>query len=132
MYGQFQPNMEYYRQKAQEAAFGIPPQYQQMYQQPPQSQMQMNIPQSQPGMICRAVTGIEEARAAFIDPLSTNVFTDLANGKIYIKKIDNSGLSSLTTFTIENTVDKPVNYDEKITALDLRVTELEGKKNEHI
>ena len=94
------------------------PQFQQQYQQPPQSG---------PGITCRFVGGIEEARAATIDPLTTSVFVDVANSKVYIKKIDNNGVSAMQSFGLETDkpVEKPADYAEKIAALEKRVADLE-------
>ena len=114
------PALDYYRQKA---AGLQQPNYQQNFQQ-------SNFPQVQPGLISRSVTGIEEARATYVDPLSTGVFTDLGNGKIYVKRIDNNGNASLQTFTLETAVDRPPNYAEQIATLEKRVADLEGKKTE--
>ena len=117
------PTLDYYRQKAA----GLQQQFQQPFQQ---NFQQQNFPQVQPGLISRSVTGIEEARATYVDPLSTGVFTDLGNGKIYVKRIDNNGNASLQTFTLETAIDKPPNYGEQIATLEKRVAELEGRKAE--
>ena len=60
---------------------------------PPQNQMQVNS---------RFVTSIEEAKAAMIDGFSTNVFLDSGNGKIYVKKLNNNGLSDFFIYSIED------------------------------
>ena len=41
----------------------------------------------QPQIKTYFVTGIEEARAAMIDPLATNIFLDTSSGKIYMKNL---------------------------------------------
>jgi hypothetical protein len=80
-----------------------------------------------PDMICRAVSNADEARAAMIDPMSINIFTDFANGKMYVKRIDNNGNSLLHTFMLDNNPAKPANYAEQISALETRNTELEKR-----
>ena len=50
----------------------------------------------------RAVTSLEEARAAMIDlDGSVHIFTDFANGKIYTKQINLDGTAVLNTYTME-------------------------------
>lgn len=97
MYGQmppqYNPQEAFYRQQMQAIAQPMPP-----YMPQPQPQ---HIPQ-QPQFITRPVTNIEEAKAAMIDPLSTNLFTDFANSKIYVKKINNNGLAEFYSFTLDN------------------------------
>ena len=51
-------------------------------------------------IICRPVTGIEEARAAIIDGINIHLFADIANNKIYLKQISNDGTANLQTFGI--------------------------------
>lgn len=66
---------------------------------------QMQIPPMQPNsanqIICRYVTNIEEAKAAMIDALGTYIFVDTANGKMYLKRMNNNGLSDFYTYIIE-------------------------------
>ena len=66
---------------------------------------QMQIPSIQPNsanqIICRYVTNIEEAKAAMIDALGTYIFVDTANGKMYLKRMNNNGLSDFYTYLIE-------------------------------
>ena len=42
-------------------------------------------PQQQPHIVTRFVTNMEEAKAAMIDGVSTNLFLDSGTGKIYLK-----------------------------------------------
>lgn len=56
----------------------------------------------QPQIISRAVTNIEEAKATIISPFSYNLFLDTANGKIYLKNINNNGQSQFLVYSIEN------------------------------
>jgi hypothetical protein len=72
-YPAMNPSADYYAQKAREiAGYGL--------QIPGISPI--NMPQTQPGMICRSVTSIDEAKAAMIDAFNVFVFADFANGKI--------------------------------------------------
>lgn len=70
----------------------------QQSQFPGQMQMQAN-PANQ--IVCRYVTNIEEAKAAMIDALGTYIFVDTANGKMYLKRMNNKGLSDFYTYAIE-------------------------------
>lgn len=76
----------------------------QMEQQYPQ--FSQGQPQQQPGwMKCRAVTSMDEAKAAMIDlDGSLNVFTNIANGEIYTKQV---GMDGLAVFNTYRRVDQP-------------------------
>lgn len=76
----------------------------QMEQQYPQ--FSQGQPQQQPGwMKCRAVTSMDEAKAAMIDlDGSLNVFTNTANGEIYTKQV---GMDGLAVFNTYRRVDQP-------------------------
>lgn len=77
---------------------------------PPQQQWLPFPPQNppQPQIVSRFVTNIEEAKAALIDPLSINIFMDSANGKIYIKKMGDKGLSEFYSYTAEEAQKDPI------------------------
>lgn len=66
----------------------------------PQRQ-QFNFPPNNPQVNCRFVTNREEARASMIDGYSYNVYLDTSNGKIYLKKLNNNGVSDFITYSIE-------------------------------
>lgn len=70
------------------------PMYQQQF--PPMPQ--------QPQIKTYFVTGIEEARAAMIDPLATNIFLDTSSGKIYMKNLGNDGKPQFICYSIEEQV----------------------------
>jgi len=100
-----------------------------------QPQMQPQQPQHQPpppqnGLACRFVGGIEEARAAQVDPMVASVFVDATNKEIHVKKIGNDGISTLETYALktERPAEKPADYAGKIAALEKRVAELENPK----
>lgn len=100
-----------------------------------QSAMQMYQPvfppiSQQPQIKTYFVTGIEEARAAMIDPLATNIFLDTSSGKIYMKNLGNDGKPQFISYTIE---EKSVPKDP-IEQINSRLTNIEnylgGIKNE--
>lgn len=51
---------------------------------------------------CRAVTSIDEAKAAMIDlDGSTTIFTDLGHNRIYTKQINLDGTATLNSYVLE-------------------------------
>ena len=58
----------------------------------------------QPQIRTYFVTSVEEARAAMIDPLATNIFLDTSSGKIYMKNMGNDGKPQFISYTIEEQV----------------------------
>ena len=69
---------------------------------PVQYGYQQNFPPQQtPQIRTYFVTGVEEARAAMIDPVATNVFFDTSCGKIYLKNMGNDGRPQFVTYTVE-------------------------------
>ncbi len=80
-------------------------------QMPSFNQAQNQMPQ----INSRFVTNIEEAKAAMIDPLSYNLFLDISNGKIYLKKLGNNGQSEFLSYTSNDVVqNKPVDPLQEI------------------
>lgn len=69
-------------------------------------QYQPNFPPAvqQPQIRTYFVTSVEEARAAMIDPLATNIFLDTSSGKIYMKNMGNDGKPQFICYTIEEHV----------------------------
>ncbi len=49
----------------------------------------------------RPASNIDEVRATPIDIMSTNVFVNLANGEIYISKLDDKGSKDIKTFVLK-------------------------------
>lgn len=131
----YNPSADYYRQQMNYIAQPpmpiqqqIPQQMQQpmqqmqynpMYQAQSQMQPQQQV-QTQSGMITRAVTSVDEAKAAMIDPVSINLFTDFAHGNIYVKKINNNGLAEFYTFRVEeqNQVDPLAGVYERLERIE--------------
>ncbi len=69
-----------------------------MGQQPmPMQQIQPQRPTS--GLTVRAATNVDEVRATPIDPMTTNVFVNLAQGEVYISKIGDNGLKDIQTYS---------------------------------
>ena len=65
------------------------------------AQFNPNPAPQNPNLITRYVTNIEEAKAAMIDGLSTYLFIDAGSGKIYLKKMNNNGLSDFYTYIVD-------------------------------
>lgn len=95
-------------------------QYPNMYSQQPQQQWLPFPPQQQyPQISTHFVSNIEEAKAAMTDPLTIHIFMDSANGKIYIKKMGDKGLSEFFVYSQEETPKDPM------TEFNTRLTKLE-------
>ena len=107
-YPPYDPN-DYYRQQAQNIANGF---------RPPAA------PQA-PQIIGFQVSSIDEARSARVDnPMSTYIFLDAMNGKIYTKKIGDNGSAVLQAYTLDNPP-TPMTDAERIAALEQRLAEYE-------
>ena len=79
-------------------------QMEQQYPQFAQQPVGQNFTQQQAPVYikCRAVTSIDEAKAAMIDlDGSLHVFTDIPHRKIYTKQIDVDGTASLNTYSLD-------------------------------
>lgn len=84
-----------------------------------------NIGQYSP-FIVKQVTSIDEAKASIIDPTSTYLFIDTNAGKIYMKRMNNNGLSDFFTFKVEEpvTVEKAT---DPLAEINQRLTNIENK-----
>lgn len=71
-----------------------------MFQQFPQP----NNFQNQSQFITKQVTNIEEAKAYIVDPFNSYLFVDINSGKIYMKKMNNNGMSDFYVFSIEENI----------------------------
>lgn len=79
-------------------------QMEQQYPQFAQQPLGQGITQQQAPVYikCRAVTSIDEAKAAMIDlDGSLHVFTDIPHKKIYTKQINLDGTASLNTYSLD-------------------------------
>ena len=65
---------------------------------------QANNFQNQSQFITKQVTNIEEAKAYIVDPFNSYLFVDINSGKIYLKKMNNNGMSDFYVFSIEENV----------------------------
>jgi hypothetical protein len=119
LYQDLSPSGQYYAQRAREYG-GLPPQSYQNYQPPYQ-------PVSQPGIICRTVTSVDEVKAFMIEPSTTYFFIDQTNGKVYTKRIDN-GVLSFQAYIPDPAQEKPANINDQVALLEKRLAELEIKK----
>ena len=69
-------------------------------------QQTFNFPPAQPQIRANWVSSIEEAKASQIDFVSTNLFLDTANGKIYLKRIGDNGKPMFLSYIIEEEIQK--------------------------
>ena len=94
-------------------------------------QQTFNFPPQQPQIRANWVSSVEEAKASQIDFVSTNLFCDTANGKIYLKKIGDNGKPLFLTYVIE----EEVNTDP-LSEINSRLMNIEkylgGRRNESI
>lgn len=94
-------------------------------------QQQFNFPPQQPQIKSSFVSSVEEAKASQIDFVSTNLFCDTANGKIYLKKIGDNGKPLFLTYVIE----EEVNTDP-LSEINTRLMNIEkylgGRRNESV
>ena len=107
--------------------FGFQPynNYNNMFQNPIQIQQPMGGFQTQNPFITRQVTNIEEAKAFIIDPINTYLFIDVNAGKIYMKKMNNNGLSDFFTFgVLENATEKK---SDPLSEINQRLINIENK-----
>lgn len=114
--GQFQNQAPLYPQYAQAPQMAL-----QNPAQAAQPQVQAN-PNNQ--LITRYVTNIEEAKAAMVDALGTYLFIDTASGKIYLKRMNNNGLSDFYTYAIEET--KTEDKNDAFTEINTRLSNIEN------
>ena len=97
---------EYYAQQAQNIANGF-------------------RPPAPPQIVGFSVSSIDEARSARLDnPMSTYVFIDSMNGKIYTKRIGDNGAAILQAYSLDNPP-TPMTDAERIAALEQRLATYE-------
>ena len=105
----YNPVNDFYLRNAQ-AAMQMPA-YQHTFPPTPQ----------QPQIKTYFVTSVEEARAAMIDPLATNIFLDTSTGKIYMKNMGNDGKPQFLSYSIE----EQVVQKDPIAEINSRLTNIE-------
>ena len=76
--------------------------------------------------ITKQVTNIEEAKASIIDPTSTYLFIDSNAGKIYMKRMNNNGLSDFFIFRVEEPVQEK-KVEDPLSEINKRLTNIENK-----
>lgn len=81
--------------------------------------------QNNPQLICRYVTNIEEAKAAMIDALNNYIFVDSGSGKIYLKRMNNNGLSDFFSYSIDEATDKAPEKKDPFTEINERLSNIE-------
>ena len=90
------------------------------YYPPPQQQWLPFPPQPQvPQIATHFVSSIEEAKNAIADPLCIHIFMDSANGKIYVKKMGDKGISEFFVYSQEEAPKDPM------TEINCRLSKLE-------
>ena len=90
------------------------------YAQPPQQQWLPSPQQPQvPQIQTHFVSNIEEARNSIADPLCIHIFMDSNCGKIYIKKMNDKGMSEFFVYSQEET---PV---DPLVAINSRLSKIE-------
>ena len=94
-------------------------------------QQTFNFPPQQPQIKSSFVSSVEEARASQIDFLSTNLFCDTANGKIYLKRIGDNGKPLFLTYVIEEEV-KPTDPLSEINSRLMNIEKYLGGRNESV
>ena len=67
---------------------------------------------------------MEEAKAAMIDGVSTNLFLDSGTGKIYLKKLNNNGLSDFLVYSIDE--QKLDTKTDPIEQINIRLSNIEN------
>jgi len=90
-------------------------------------QQSFNFPPYEPQINASWVTSIEEARAAQMNFVSTNVYIDTSNGKIYIKRMGDNGKPQFLSYVLEEEIVK-----DPLTEINSRLTKIEkylGGKN---
>ena len=88
-------------------------------------QMYQQIQPQTTQFIARQVSNIEEAKACLIDPLSTFLFIDSSCGKIYMKRMNNNGLSDFYVFSVEE--NKQEMKQDPLEAINKRLENIENK-----
>ena len=78
-------------------------------------------PPMAPQVIGFSVSSIDEARSARVDnPMSTYVFLDSVNGKVYTKRIGDNGAAVLQAYSLDNPP-TPMTDAERIAALEKKL-----------
>lgn len=105
---------------------GFQPQNNQGMQMPPQRQYN-----TMPRFKVYPVSSYDEVKSAILDyDGSINIFTDFANGHIYIKEIGNDGRPLVTVFTKEQAPKIVDPLEQRVNQLEIAIKEMRGARNE--
>jgi len=109
----YYPNYPYdYQQKAADISRAFNPNY------PPMQQM---------NPICTNVTSFDEVRSFRIDnPMSTYIFIDEPNNKIYKKRIGAMGAAEILAYSLDNPP-TPISNEERIAQLEKIISDMQNK-----
>ena len=109
MYYPNYPNYDYSQKMRDVVSGAFNPQYQQPQVQPMQP-------------VCFNVSSVDEVRSFRIDPMSTYVFVDNFNNKIYTKKMGINGSSEIQVYTLD-TPPTPISNEERMAIMEKRLDE---------
>lgn len=100
-------------------------QFNNMYGYQPPVQMQRQF--AQPRFKCVPVSSFDEARNAVIDfDGTTTIFVDMVSGRIYTKRISETGLAELKVYSQE-TINAPAQpLEERVAAIEAQLNEIKG------
>ena len=91
---------------------------------------QIVTPPTQPIINASFVTNLQEAQAQPVGINTTNVAIDNTNNKIYLKRMDNNGLSATKTYIPQEDTPCPVGEFNPSEGVDTLKTDLTNIKNE--
>lgn len=90
---------------------------------------QFNIPNYQPNIpnkfITYQVSTIEEAKSFLIEPMNVYLFVDTNAGKIYMKRMNNNGLSEFYTFSVVESREE--NKTDPLQEIKNKLNDIENK-----
>lgn len=122
------PVNEFYLRNSQQ----MNPQYNQGYQ------LQLPFPPQQPQVPqihCSWVSSIEEARAAQMDFVATNLYVDTSTGKIFLKRMGDNGKPQFITYVIDNDLqekDPLTEINARLTNIEKFISDLGATRNESV
>lgn len=87
------------------------------------NQQQFQNPYNMNQFVIKQVTNINEAKNAIINPLSIYLFVDYSSGNIYLKKMNNNGLSDFIVYSPQEEP-KP---NDPFVQINERLTNIENK-----
>jgi hypothetical protein len=89
---------------------------------------QFNVPNYQqniPKFITYQVSTIEEAKSFLIEPMNVYLFVDTNAGKIYMKRMNNNGLSEFYTFSVVESREE--NKTDPLQEIKNKLNDIENK-----